>query len=665
VVTSVAVVLAAIAGAGCSNSPYTPQEMQGKVQFRTIGADPKSLDPSFSYTVDEALIVDLIYPTFYKYHYLKRDPFVLELNLGAKEPVKTAWPVTIKEKDGKTRTVQGERYSFTLKNDLRFQDDPCFPDGKGRHITAKDVVYSFKRMADPSVQCPVAPYFADKIVGWPEYSEAFEKAKEKNYDKEMEGVQLDPKDPYTFHVILNQPYPQLRYLMAMHFTAPQAREAVEYYKDEYPRHPVGCGPYYLSDYQPKQRLVLTVNPNRHKDVYPSIGMPGDAEAGLLADAGKQLPLTEKIVFNIIRESTSSWNLFTQGYLDAAGVNNNNFQQVFTASNALSPELEKKGVSLRKETEMCVYYFAFNMNDPVYGGLSEKNKKLRQAISLSINADEYIQLLKQGNASPAEWVLPPGVFGYDPSFQNPYRRFDPQLTRAKKLLAEAGYPDGVDPKTGEKLTLYYDNTATNAAGRQSVGIVSRMIERLGIKVVSRPSLPDQFQAKLLKGQHQFIFYGWYADYPDPENFVFLLYGPNKRPGPNSANYANPEYDRLFEQMRAMDDGPAREEVIRKMRAVSVEDCAWIPVIHNVAVSLTYDWVKNVKAHPLASDAAQYRNIDVDLRQSRQRAWNKPNFVPLVVLAAIIVVGSLPAVAVVRQRVNRRVRRADAGGEGDDS
>jgi ABC-type transport system substrate-binding protein len=668
----VATVVAALASltlvaglsSGCSNSPYPPEEAAQKIQYRALGDDPKSLDPSFSYTVDEAYITDLIYPSFYKYDYLKRDPYLLVLNLGAKEPTRTVVDVTVKGKDGKPQTVKGERYTFTIRPDLRFQDDPAFPDGKGRPITAKDIVYSFKRMADPKVQCPVASYFADKVVGWPEYAAAFEKDGAKNYDREMEGVQLDPKDPYTFSVTLSQPYPQLRYLMAMHFTTPQAREAVEKYGPDYARHPVGCGPYYMSDYQQKQRIVLSANPNRHKDTYPTAGMPGDQEAGLLNDAGKPLPLCDRIVFSIIRESTSSWNLFQQGYLDAAGVGTNNYQQVMAAGNMLSPELAKKGVTLRKETEMNVYYCAFNMNDPTFGGLDEKHKKLRQAISLSINAQEFIELLRQGNATAAQWVLPPGVFGYDPDYKNPYRQFDPSLAKAKQLLAEAGYPNGTDPKTGQKLVLNWDNAYTNAAGRQQFGIVARMIEKLGIKVNSRTTRGDVYQEKLLKGQHQFILYGWFADYPDPENFVFLLYGPNKRPGPNSSNYENPAYDRLFEKMRSLNDGPERAALIKQMRDVEVEDCAWIPIFHNVALSLNYDWLKNVKAHPLANDAAQYRDIDADLRRRKRAEWNKPNVLPLIALVTVIVVGAVPAAGVVRQRINRRVR-ANAPTDGGDS
>jgi oligopeptide transport system substrate-binding protein len=656
-------ILAAFALTGCGNNPYPSGESARNVLYQTLSDDPKSLDPSFSYTVDEARVCDLIYPSFYKYHYLRREPFEIVLNIGAQEPVREPFDVTIKDEKGVSKTVKGERYTFTIKNDLRFQDDPCFPNGKGRPITAKDIVYSFKRMADPKVQCPVASFFADKVVGWAEFEKGFEaegdEARKKNYDREIEGVQVDPNDPYTFRIVLTQPYPQLKYLMAMHFTTPQAREAVEKYGDEYARHPVGSGPYTMTEFKPKQRITLEMNPHRHKDFYPTDGEESDKNEGLLDDAGKELPISEKVVFSIIKETVTAWNLFQQGYLDAAGIGTVNYQQAMTPSGSLSPEMAARGITLRKDVQVNVYYMAFNMKDPVFGGLEPKKQKLRQAISLAVDAQEYVDLLRQGNGKPAQWLIPPSVFGYEPDYKNPYRQFDPNLTKAKQLLAEAGYPNGNDPKTGQKLVLNYDNTATTPAGRQQVGIVQKMIERIGIKVESRSSRPNVFQDKLLKGQHQFITYGWFADYPDPENFVFLLYGPNRKPGPNSADYQNPEYDKLFEQMRAMDDSPERDVIIKKMRDIAVEDCPWIPLYHDVTLAINYDWLKNVKGHPIANDTAMYRRVDAETRARKQREWNRPNFLPLFVLAAVLIGGALPAVSVVRQRTNRKVRREKNG------
>ena len=103
--------------------------------------------------------------------------------------------------------------------------------------------------------------------------------------------------------------------MTMSFTTPIPHEAPERYGSNFARHPVGSGPYVLDEYCPRLKIVLKINPNRNREVYPSDGMPGDREAGLLKDAGKQLPLADKIVFRILKESLTAWNLFLQGYLD--------------------------------------------------------------------------------------------------------------------------------------------------------------------------------------------------------------------------------------------------------------------------------------------------------------------------------------------------------------
>lgn len=654
-VATLAALAASLVLSGCNNNPYPPGESQGNVLYRTLSEDPKSLDPTFSYTVDEGYVCDVIYPSFYKYHPIKR-PFSTVLNLGAKEPVVQTSP------DGKS-----QEWTFTFKSDLKFQDDPCFPGGKGRAITAKDVEYSFKRMCDPKNNCPVAPFFEDKVLGWKEYSKVFadameakdEAARAKNYDATLPGVTVDPSDPYTLHIKLNQPYPQLKYLMAMHMTTPQAREAVEKYGDEYARHPVGSGPYKMDRYIPKQRIELSVNPNRHKALYPSDGATEeDKKAGWLDDAGKQLPLSDKVVFSIVKESTSAWNLFLQGYLDTAAVNNNNYQQVVTTNGGLSDDMKRRGITLRRDPQLNVYYCAFNMEDETFGGYTPEKRKLRQAISLSIDADEYIQLIAQGNGQKAEWLIPPGVFGNDPKFANPYRQTN--IEKAKQLLTEAGYPDGNDPKTGKKLVLGYDNSATTAAAMLQVSVLKRQIERIGIKVESRSTNANQFQERLLKGQHQFIFYGWFADYPDPENFVFLLYGPNKKPGPNAASYASPEYDKLFDQVRVMNDGPERQALIEKMRAIAVEDCPWIPIYHSLAMGLSYDWLHNTMSHPIANDMAQYRRVDFKTRAEKQAEWNHPIWLPVVAVLILLGLTVIPAAQVVQKRVNRKLRQESKEG-----
>lgn len=646
--------------AGCSNSPYPPGETAQPVLYRAMSDDPRSLDPSFSYTVTEARILDLICPSFFRYHYLKR-PVELELCLGAEMPKRERF--TYQETEGgKTFTRTGERWTFRIKKGVRFQDDPCFPGGKGREVTAKDFLYSFRRTMDPSVHSPAQGFFQDKILGMDAYAKEQLKRQEAKLPADLQapvrGLEEDPNDPYTFRILLNQPFPQLRYLMAMHFTTPIPHEAVDYYKQDFARHPVGCGPYMLTEYTKRQRIVLEENPNRVEEYYPTEGAPGDREKGLLASAGQRLPLIKKIVYSTVRENITGWNLFLQGYLDTYAVTQENFQQAMAAqAGELSPEMKERGVWLDRTSDPNIYYFGFNMEDPVFGGYTPRARKLRQAVSLSIDSQAFIDLLQFGSGKPAQWILPEGLFGYDPDYKNPYRQTN--VEKAKRLLAEAGYPNGINPKTGKRLVLTYDNYATTPTGRQMVGLVKRQVERIGITLESKAWRNTVWQDRVDEGKFQFIDYGWLADYPDPENFLFLQYGPNKRPGPNHTAYRNPEYDRLFEQMRSMDDTPERLAIIKRMRDISVEDCAWVYRQHDTDMVLGHKWLGNVRPHPIANDTAKYYTIDGPLRASMQADWNRPNWWPAVGAALLLIIGSIPAAAAVNARSRRRVRIDNPG------
>ena len=221
--------------------------------------------------------------------------------------------------------------------------------------------------------------------------------------------------------------------------------------------------------------------------------------------------------------------------------------------------------------------------------------------MAIDVQAAIDLFVSGLGTQAEFLIPPGIFGYEKDYRNPYRQYN--VAAAKKLLAEAGYPNGIDPATNDRLSITFDNAATSAAGRQFVIFLKDQFNKIGIRLVSRSSRPEVWQDRVDRGDFQFTHYGWLADYPDPENFVFLLYGPNRRPGPNSAAYDNPEYNRLFEQMRSMDDGPERLAIIRKMRDIAVEDCPWVFDDHAELLLLHYDWLRNMKRHPIASRLGQ--------------------------------------------------------------
>jgi ABC-type transport system substrate-binding protein len=621
--------------------------------------EPQSFDPSVSYDTTDSGVVDLIYPTYFRYNYLKQDPWELELNLGLKQPVRV--PISGVLRDGKKMVpYKGEKWTLELRHDLRFQDDPCFKGGKGRPITAKDLEYSFKRMADPKVEFPLAGNLQDKVLGWDAYTKAFDKLGKKNYDLPLEGVQLDPHNPFRLTILLSQPYPQLRYLLAMHFTTPVPHEAVEAYADAFAfQHPVGCGLFKMAEYTPHDRIVLVRNPNCTNENYPTTAKPG-TPPDLLADAGKPLPFVDRVVYRIVTEPITAYNMFDQGYMDALVIAQANAAVLL---HAVKPgaDMVKRGVVLREGAFPAVEYLAFNMEDPTFGGYTAEKRKLRQAISLSIDSEAYTELMNQGLGKKSEFLLPHGLGGFDPAYRNPYRAYDSSLTRAKELLREAGYPNGVDPKTGERLTLYYDNyTDQGPADRARADLVRKEIEALGIKVLSRDTDYATFTDKINHKKVQFFNLRWTADYPDAENFCMLLYGPSVSPGPNNANYASPQYDALFKQMRSMEDGPARDAIIHKLRDVAVEDCPWIYLCEDEGPTAFQPWVREKQSNPLLMDPYKYLGVDEARRTKLQREWNSPVVGPMLLIAAVLAIGAVPAVRTVEGRRNRKVRRPAPGG-----
>ena len=265
--------------------------------------------------------------------------------------------------------------------------------------------------------------------------------------------------------MLSEPYPQLLYWFTMPFTAPVPWEAVEHWDGEEGRaffkdHPVGAGPFRITEFVRQSHITLERNPNfyglLHPDwrvpaaTYPSDGEPEDAALGRLDPAyvGQALPFLERVEFPIEKEDIPSFNKFLQGYYDASGILQESFDKM-VHEGALSEEMKTSGMQLEKSVDPDVYYIGFNMDDPVVGAPGgEKSRKLRQAMSLVVDAREFARVFNNGRGVPAQSPLPPGIFGYEADYVNPFRQVD--LARAKQLLAEAGYANGIDPATGKPL-----------------------------------------------------------------------------------------------------------------------------------------------------------------------------------------------------------------------
>jgi ABC-type transport system substrate-binding protein len=285
-----------------------------------------------------------------------------------------------------------------------------------------------------------------------------------------------------------------------------------------------------------------------------------------------------------------------------------------------------------------------MEDPVVGRPGGRRARaLRQAMSLAIDVEEWLRLFTNGRGVPANSVLPPGIFGYDADYRNPYRTVD--LDRARRILREAGYPDGIDPETGRPLRLSIDTPDTSAQGKLRFEFYVGAWRRLGLDVEIRATNYNQFQEKVRNGAYQLFQWGWVADYPDPENFFFLLWSEmarSKNQGPNTANFSDPRFDELFLAMKSRENDAERLRLIRRMRKILEVERPWIELFYPEDYALFHGWLKGVKPAGISNPTAKYRDLDPALRARKRAEWNQPVLWPAGVLAAIVVLLTIPAV-----------------------
>ena len=248
----------------CGNNPYPPGGDK-LIGYAALAEDPRTLDPAQVSDTTSAEILCQIYDALYQNAYLDR-PYRLIPALAADFPEKRVFSEDVVEK-GVTKKVARMEYTFRLRDDIYFQDDPCFPGGKGRRVTSKDVIYSIKRLADPAVKSTGYWLVAGKIKGIDDFFKKAAAAGKADYSQEIEGLQAP--DDRTLKIVLTEPLPAFIYVMSMPYTAPVPREAVEYYnaagKDGFSRHPVGTGAYRLKSWKRQHRIVLEKNPTFRKE----------------------------------------------------------------------------------------------------------------------------------------------------------------------------------------------------------------------------------------------------------------------------------------------------------------------------------------------------------------------------------------------------------------
>lgn len=686
------------------NNPYAESEQNQSIQYRSFSERPKHMDPAVSYSSNEYELIGQIYEPPLQYHYLDR-PYRLIPLTAAKMP-------ETRYLDGQGKIINGSgnsndiaftEYEIELQKGILYQPHPAlaqdqndyryhnlqadelehmtqlsdFSETGTRELVAEDYVYQIKRMVHPNIHSPIAELMKQYIVGLDEFAKQVATVDLQTFRAlPISGVQV--LDRYRYRIRIRGKYPQFKFWLAMPFFAPMPWEADVFYNQSgltdnnisLDWYPIGTGPYMLEENNPNRRMVMARNPNFHDEYYPSTGEPEDADNGLLADAGKKLPFIDKAIFILEKENIPYWNKFLQGYYDMSGIASDSFDQAVQFSGdglvELTPSMLKKQIKLQTAVTASISYIGFNMLDAVVGGTGQDARLLRRAISIAIDYEEYISIFTNGRGVAAQGILPPGIYGYElgEAGINTYL-YDwvnghakrKSIDAAVSLMEQAGYAKGIDPRTGEPLILYLDTPASGPDSRARLNWYRKQFNKLGIQLVIRGTDYNRFQQKMRSGNAQIFMWGWNADYPDPENFFFLLYGPNgkvKNSGENAVNYQSPEFDRLFEQMRNMDNGPERLLLIQQLQQIIRQDAPWIFGYYPKAFSLYHHWFHNLKPNLMANNKLKYTRIDIEQRQIARQQWNQPVLWPLALVVILLILIVLQVLRVQRQRSRETIK-----------
>jgi ABC-type transport system substrate-binding protein len=561
---------------------HTPQDQNAKVLVIANEAEVKGFDPTQADDTYSAREVAKVYEGLLEYHYLKR-PYELVPNLAAAMP---------------TVSADGCVYTFTIKEGVKFHDNACFPEGKGRVLVAEDFVYTIKRVADSKVHSSWFSMLSGKIEGLDAWRDKYAEDTSADYTEAVAG--LKAVDQYTLQFTLTQPWPQFPYILAMSFCYVVPQEAVQYYGAEFLNHPVGTGPFTLQEFKPQLRkLVYHKNPTFRDKRFPNEA--AEAYQNLLVDAGKKLPLVDKIITHIIPEEQPRWLKFQQGAIDIADISNDNIALEVVKGGKITPQLQNKGVQLCLERAQFTGFFAINNGHELF----KNNVKLRQALSLAFNAQRYNELFFDGTAVLAQSIIPPGLSGYQEDYTNPYKIYD--LAKAKQMLAAAGYPEG----KGLPVITLDVHAATKH--RQQGEFFKKCMEDIGVTIKVVPNIFPELIKKMDQKKTMMHTLSWSSDYPDADNFLQLFYKSDQSVGIGT-NFNDATYNTLYEKAMVMQPSAARTALYEQLNRIVAEQVPAIYAVHQVYPVLYHGWIKNYLWSNYGYGIEQYVNIDLPQKQA---------------------------------------------------
>jgi peptide/nickel transport system substrate-binding protein len=556
-----------------------------------------SFDPAFASDAASDNIISTVFDAMLDYDYLARPVKLVPRALEA---------MPVVEEGGKS-------YLCRVRKGIFFTPDPAFK-GKPRELTAADFAYGLKRILDPAVKSPWLWLLEGKLVGADALRVAAEKSGRFDYDAPLAGVTV--VDRYTLRIRLNAPDLRFPYALAVPNVAAQAREVVEAYGADIGAHPVGTGPFMLGEYKRSAKIVLLANPGFRETTYVPAG-PIPPASQPVADAlrAKRLPLVGRIEITVIEEGQARWLAFLNKELDFLDILPVDFTDQALDNGKLRPNLVQQGIVHDVLLRPNSWWTFFNMKDPVVGGYTPEKIALRRAIAMSYNNAEGIRVLLKGRGVPANGLIPPDIAGFDPALRTQAQVYDPAAARA--LLDKFGYKDRDgdgfrELPDGKPLVLERWSTP-NSSARESDELWRRNLDAIGIKVLFKKDRLPELRKMTRVGKIPMRADGWNADYPDAENFMQLLYGPNAGQE-NNSNFDLPEFNQLYEKARALPDSPERTKLFDRMTELMVAYAPFRMTYHLLEDSVRHRWIMTYVPHPIRSQWWTF--IDVDLASRPQ-------------------------------------------------
>ncbi len=557
------------------------------------GFDPQAAQDLYSNTINSA-----IFEPLYDYDYLPRPQRIVPRTADGMPEI----------------SADGLTWKIKVKKGIYFADDPVFK-GVKRELTAHDYVYAWKRLVDPKVRSPNIFIVRGKFVG---LDAAAAKDGKFDYDAEIEGLRA--LDRYTLQIKFIEPgFTFLPYLTATQLSA-VAREVIEKYADANGwamANPVGTGAYKLAEWRRGQRITLDANPNYREERFPALPPDADADARAAYNAmkGKRLPQIGRIEVSVIEESNPRLLAFTGAELDMIEVPRDLVSRVMDERNRLLPSYAEKGVTLQRNPEAGLAFFAyFNMDDPVVGGYTPEKVALRRAMLMGYNVGEMIQVGLQGQGTPATQPIPPEIPGHVAGLKSstPY---DPALARA--LLDKFGYKDrdgdGFRELPDGKPLAIVMGSAPTGENRIRDELWQKNMRAIGVRIdFLRQKWPDLLKMSRA-GQLQMWMLGWTSS--TAESYMELNYGPSAGQT-NLSRFKNAEYDALFLQSRRVKSDAERDRIYAQMTQIVA---AYTPIgggVYRIENTIAQPWVQGFKKSAFRQQAWRYLDIDLARQKARK-------------------------------------------------